>query len=105
MLHSSLSSQLTKMTENFMISAWHICVLGHDVCQHSVQKGQQMCTSICSAFPMASRNEAHETLSLLFAWDGILLACICENAKEIIQGKFYQKLKDAACNQNCRKRD
>ena len=23
------------------------CILRHDVCQYSVQKGQQMCTSLC----------------------------------------------------------
>ena len=49
------------------------------------------------AFPMASRNEAHETLTLLVAGNGILSACICEYAKEMIKGKFYQKFKDAAC--------
>ena len=46
---------------------------------------------------MASRSEAHEMLSLLLAWDDVPPACICDNAKEIIQGKFHQKLKDAAC--------
>ena len=47
---------------------------------------------------MASRSEAHETLSLLFAWDGVPPTCICDKAKELIQGKFHQKLKDAACH-------
>ena len=46
---------------------------------------------------MASRSETHKTLSLLFARDGCLPACILNNAKEVIQGMFYQKLKDAAC--------
>ena len=50
------------------------------------------------AFPMAWRSEEHETLSLLFARDCVLLACICDNAKEMIQSKFYQKLKYAACH-------
>ena len=76
------------------------------------------------AFPMASRYEAHKILSLLFARDdvppicicdnakemiqgklsllfardGVLPVCICDNAKEMIQGKFYQKLKNAACH-------
>ena len=45
---------------------------------------------------MASRSEAHETLLLLFARDEVLPACICDNAKKMVQGKFYQKLKDAA---------
>ena len=48
------------------------------------------------AFPMASR-KTHEILLLLFARDRVLPACICDNAKEMIQGKFCQKLKDAAC--------
>ena len=48
--------------------------------------------------PVASRNEAHETLLLLFARDGVPPACICDNAKEIVQGKFHQKLKDDACH-------
>ena len=52
------------------------------------------------AFPMAFRSEAHENLLLLFARDGVLPACICNNAKEMIQGKFCQKLKDAACHLN-----
>ena len=51
-----------------------------------------------TAFPMAFRSEAHETLSLLFARDGVLPACTCNNAKEMVQGKFHQKLKNSACH-------
>ena len=36
---------------------------------------------------MASRSEANETLLLLFARDGVPSVCICNDAKEIIQGK------------------
>ena len=36
------------------------------------------------AFPMASRREAHETLSLLFVKDGVKPTCICNNAKELV---------------------
>ena len=50
------------------------------------------------AFPMASRSEAHETLFLLFARDEVLSVFICNNAKELVQGKFNQKLKDVACH-------
>ena len=46
------------------------------------------------AFQITSNSEANEPLSLLFAWDGVLPACICDNAKEMIQGKLCQKLKD-----------
>ena len=35
---------------------------------------------------------------MLFARDGVPPACICDSAKEMGQGKFYQKLKDAACH-------
>ena len=51
-----------------------------------------------SAFPMASISEAHETLSLLFMRDGVPLTCICDNAKEMVQGKFHQKLNESACH-------
>ena len=47
-------------------------------------------------FPISSRSEAHETLLLLLARDGVPPACICNNVKEMIQGKFHQKVKDAA---------
>ena len=49
-------------------------------------------------FWMASINETHETLSLLFDRDGFLPSCICDDAKEMVQSKFHQKLKDAACH-------
>ena len=38
------------------------------------------------------------TLLFLLTRDGVPLTCICDNAKEFIQGKFHQKLKDAACH-------
>ena len=41
------------------------------------------------AFPRAFRSEAHNTLLLLVSRDGVLPACICNNAKQMIQGKFY----------------
>ena len=47
---------------------------------------------------MASRSEAHEMLSLLFVRDGVPQTCICDNARELVQGKFHQKLKEAACH-------
>ena len=47
---------------------------------------------------MASRSEAHETFSLLFVRDGVPPMCICGNARELVQGKFHQKFKEAACH-------
>ena len=37
-------------------------------------------------------------MSLLLARDGVPPVCICNNTKELIQGKFHQKLKDATCH-------
>ena len=48
-------------------------------------------------FPISSRSEAHKTLSLLFTQDSIQSTCIYDSAKEMIHCKFYQKLKNAAC--------
>ena len=45
---------------------------------------------------MATKNEANESLSLLFACDGVLPACICNIAKEMIQGNLFEKLNNAA---------
>ena len=50
------------------------------------------------AFPMASRSDAHEILSLLFVRHGVPPTCICDNAREMIQGEFSQNLKEAACH-------
>ena len=67
-------------------------------------EGAKDVTSICHrlwmarAFPRASRSEAHETLSILFVRDGIPPTCICDNARELVQGKLNQKLKEAACH-------
>ena len=35
---------------------------------------------------------------LAFMKDGVSPTCICDNAKELVQGKFHQKLKEAVCH-------
>ena len=50
-----------------------------------------------SLIPLRLISEAHEALSLLFQWDGVPPAIICEHAKEMIQGEFNRKLKKASC--------
>ena len=47
---------------------------------------------------MASIGEAHETLSLLIVRDSVPPTCICDNVKELVHGKFHQKLNKAACH-------
>ena len=75
------------------------CILRQNICQYSVQNGQQMFISLCHrlwkarAFPIESRNEAYETLSLLFVRDDISQTCICNNAKDLVQSKLHPKLK------------
>ena len=63
-----------------------------------VHKYMPQTLDVQRAFPIAFRNEAYETLMLLFVRDEVLPACVCDNAKEMVQGKFYQKLKEAACH-------
>lgn len=52
----------------------------------------------CRAFPMKLKSEAHETLSLLFARDGVPTAMIVDGFKEQTMGKFHTKVRDAECN-------
>ena len=91
-----------------MLHLRNICyfILAHPVFSdimfaHTVSRRGNSCEQVyvtdfrlAQAFPVSSRCEAHETLLLLFAKDGFLQACVCENAKEMIQVKFYEKLKD-----------
>ena len=49
----------------------------------------------CS-FPMKLKSEAHESLFLLFQWDEVPLAIICDNVKERIFGEFNRILKEAS---------
>ena len=44
---------------------------------------------------MKLKSEAHKALSLLFQQDMKPPAIICDNAKEVILGKFIRKLKEA----------
>ena len=41
---------------------------------------------------MKLKNEAHEVLFLLFQWNGVPPAVICDNAKDMILGEFNTKL-------------
>ena len=50
------------------------------------------------AFPMKKKSEAHETLSLLFARDGVPPSIIVDGAKEQILGEFKRKARQAECH-------
>jgi hypothetical protein len=47
---------------------------------------------------MKCKGEAHETLSLLFHWDGVPPSMITDNSKEQILGEFKRKLNEASCH-------
>ena len=47
------------------------------------------------AFPMKTKAQAHETLSLLFARDGAPASIIVDGAKEQTMGNFCQKVREA----------
>ena len=42
---------------------------------------------------MKLKSEAHEAMPILFQWDWVLPAIMCDNAKEIILGEFKRKIK------------
>ena len=47
---------------------------------------------------MTQKGEAHETLSLLFAREGVPPSMVLDNSPEQIQGDFKRKLKEANCH-------
>jgi len=50
------------------------------------------------AFPMQSKSDAHEGLSLLFARDGVPNIMIMDNAKEQTMAEFRKKAREADCH-------
>ena len=50
------------------------------------------------AFPMAHKSDAHEALSLLFAWDGVPASMVMDNAGEQVDGEFKRKCRQAGCH-------
>jgi hypothetical protein len=50
------------------------------------------------AFPMKAKSDAHESLSLMFARDGVPPAMIVDGAKEQTLGEFRKKARQADCH-------
>jgi hypothetical protein len=50
------------------------------------------------AHPMKRKDEAHETLSLVFHRDGVLPIMVVDDSKEQILGNFRRKLREADCH-------
>ena len=105
MLHPSLSRQYKTNDRNLCYHCLAHPAFSDTIFAIMVPRRGNRCACVyatdfglAKSFPMASRSEAKETLSLLFARKGILPTCICDNAKEMVQGKYYQKFKDAACH-------
>ena len=105
MLHLSLSRQFRANDRNLHYHhLTHLVFSGmmfvSTVSRKGIRYAQVYTTDFgwTRAFPMSLRSEAHEALSLLHVRDDLLSVCICDNAKEMIQGTFYQKLNDAECH-------
>ena len=49
------------------------------------------------SYPMSCKNQAHDALGLLFAWEGVPPKMIADNAKEMKLGEFVWKCKEAMC--------
>ena len=49
------------------------------------------------SYPMSSKSQAHDALSLLFAREGVPPKIIIDNAKEMKLGEFARKCKEARC--------
>ena len=49
------------------------------------------------AYPMRSKADTHETLSLLFAREGVPASIVIDGSKEQTKGKFRQKAAEASC--------
>ncbi len=49
------------------------------------------------AYPMKTKGEAHEALSLMFQREGVPPLMVMDGSKEQTLGKFHQKLQDAGC--------
>ena len=102
---------IVKMVQNKYMNLWY-CWLLHPLFlvmmfASKLSRRSNRCAQVnvtdfgwVRAFPMASISEAHKTCSLLFVSNGVSPACTCDNAKEMVQGKFYQKLKDTAYHLN-----
>ena len=104
MLHPSLSRRFRTNDRNLYYHCLAHPIFSDTIFDSTVSRKGDRCAQVYAtnfgwarAFPMASRSEAHETLSLLFVWNGVPPTCICDNARELVQGNFHQKLKEAAC--------
>ena len=105
MLHPSLSSQFRTNDRNlcyhYLAHPVFLDMMFIQTMSRRGNRGAQVYAidfGWARAFPMASKSEAYVTLPLMFAWDRVLPACICDNTKKMVQGKFYQRLKKAACH-------
>ena len=101
MLHPSLLRQLRTNDRNLCYCCLAYPVFLAIMFVSTVSRRGNSCAQVYvtdfgwgRTFSKASRSEAHEILLLLFARDGVPPSCICNNAKEMIEGK----LKDAVCH-------
>ena len=52
----------------------------------------------CKAYAMATKSDAHETLSLLFAQEGVPSTLVMDGAREQVMGEFRHNSRQADCH-------
>ena len=52
----------------------------------------------CKAYPMAKKSDAHETIPLLFAQEGVPSTLVMDGAREQAMGEFRHKARQADCH-------
>ena len=94
MLHSFLSRRFRTNDRNLCYHHLAHPMSSDTVFASTVSRRGNRCAQVYAtdfgwsrAFPMASGSEAYETLSLLFVRDGVPLTCICDSARELVQGE------------------
>ena len=90
------------------------CQLQHQRLPHNVYTDTSLVTTVSSrspwctqlfamnfgwscSFPMKLNSEAHEAFSFHLQWEEVPPAIIWDNAKKMILGEFFRKLKEALC--------
>jgi hypothetical protein len=93
------------MTVCFGISVFCIpCSVTRCLLGPFLQQGNKMAQVYATSFgwvrvhPMKHKEDAYETLSLVFQCDGVPPTMVTDDSKEQTKGEFNQKLKEADCH-------
>ena len=103
-LHPSLSRRFRTNDRALRYRRMPHPVFGDTLFAGTVSKRGNNCAEIfvtsfgwTRVFPMKTKGDAHEALSLLFQRDGVPPVCIVDGSKEQVEGDFRRKCKEASC--------